>query len=99
MTIYDTQTNIVPHDEVCSTATTMAGDGYIVAADGGDDTDNYILIGMRVQGEAYPVQLRALHTRGHPISPLSSISALQVTFAPSTSDDSSSVPAPKVAGF
>jgi hypothetical protein len=50
-TIYQTETTMVPHDEVCATATTMAGEGYIISAFGGNDTVGYLLVGMRVQGD------------------------------------------------
>jgi hypothetical protein len=65
-TVYETQTTIVPHDAVCATATTMAGEGYIISAFGGNDTDNYMLIGMRVQGDTLPRSIEGVTPTGPP---------------------------------
>jgi hypothetical protein len=65
-TEYDTQTNIVTHDEVCSTATSMAGGGYIISAFGGNDSDGYMLIGMRVQGDTLPRPIEGVTPTGPP---------------------------------
>jgi hypothetical protein len=65
-TVYETQTNIVPHDDVCSTATTMAGQGYIISAFGGNDVNGYILIGMRVQGDTLPRPIEGSTFTGPP---------------------------------
>ena len=67
-TVYETQTNIVPHDDVCSTATTMAGEGYIISAFGGNDVNGYILIGMRVQGDTSPRLIEGATPTGPPYS-------------------------------
>ena len=67
-TVYETQTNIVPHDDVCSTATTMAGEGYIISAFGGNDVNGYILLGMRVQGDTLPRPIEGPTPTGPPYS-------------------------------
>ncbi len=53
-TVYETQTTVVPATEVVAAATTLAGQGYILSAFGGNDADGYILIGMRVVGDSLP---------------------------------------------
>jgi len=53
-TAYETQTTIVPADQVITTATNLAGDGYIISAFGGNDTDGYMVVGMRVKGDSLP---------------------------------------------
>lgn len=58
-TVYETQTIVVPPGNdvgtaVASAGTTLAGEGYIISAFGGNDTDGYILIGMLVQGDSLP---------------------------------------------
>lgn len=66
MTVYETQTNMVAHDDVCSAATTMAGEGYIISAFGGNDTNGYVLIGMRVQGDSLPRPIEGTTITGPP---------------------------------
>jgi len=58
-TVYDTQTKFVPAGgqvgaNVLSAATSLANNGYIISAFGGNDTNGYILIGMRVHGDSLP---------------------------------------------
>jgi hypothetical protein len=53
-TAYEAQTTLVPASEVLSTATNLAGQGYFISAFGGNDTDGYILVGMRVKGDGLP---------------------------------------------
>lgn len=53
-TVYDTQTAVVPASAVVSAATKLAAQGYIISAFGGNDTNGYILIGMRVHGDTLP---------------------------------------------
>jgi hypothetical protein len=65
-TVYETQTSMVPPGEVCSTATSLAGEGYIISAFGGNDTDGYILIGMRVQGDRLPRPIEGSTPTGPP---------------------------------
>ena len=50
-TIYEAQTVITTPGNVASSATTLADEGYFISAFGGNDTDGYMLIGMRVQGD------------------------------------------------
>lgn len=58
-TVYDTQTKVVPAGgqvgaNVLSAATSLANNGYIISAFGGNDTNGYILVGMRVHGDSLP---------------------------------------------
>jgi hypothetical protein len=53
-TVYEATTTIVPSNDVCTAASTMANAGYIISAFGGNDADGYMLIGMRVQGDTLP---------------------------------------------
>lgn len=54
-TVYEAQTVIaVSASEIASQAETMAADGYFISAFGGNDTDGYMLIGMRVHGDTMP---------------------------------------------
>jgi hypothetical protein len=53
-TVYETQTMVVAAADVGSAATTLAAEGYIISAFGGNDADGYILIGMRAQGDTLP---------------------------------------------
>jgi hypothetical protein len=58
-TVYETQAVVVSPgggipSAVISAATTLANDGYFISAFGGNDTDGYILIGARVQGDTLP---------------------------------------------
>lgn len=60
-TVYEAQTYLVPSTQVASTAATLATNGYFISAFGGNDTDGYLLIGMRVQGDTLP---RAIFVNG-----------------------------------
>lgn len=53
-TAYETQTYIVPANQVASTATTLAANGYFICAFGGNDANGFILAGARVQGDTLP---------------------------------------------
>lgn len=58
-TVYEDQTYFVAPGSrvsanVVAAATTLANEGYIISAFGGNDTDGYILIGMRVKGDSLP---------------------------------------------
>ena len=58
-TVYEAQTTLVPPGSnvvaaVAAAATTLADKGYFISAFGGDDTNGYVLVGMRVQGDSYP---------------------------------------------
>lgn len=58
-TVYEAQTTLVPPGSnvtaaVAVAATTLAKEGYFISAFGGDDTNGYLLIGIRVQGDSYP---------------------------------------------
>ncbi|MFZ0517003.1 MAG: immunoglobulin domain-containing protein [Acidobacteriaceae bacterium] len=65
-TVYEDQTYLVAPGSgvsanVQAAATMLANNGYAISAFGGNDTDGYILIGMRVKGDTLP----------RPISPAS----------------------------
>lgn len=58
-TVYEDQAVIVAPGNgvganVLAAATKLANGGYIISAFGGNDTDGYILIGMRVHGDSLP---------------------------------------------
>ncbi len=58
-TLYEDQTYFVAPGSgiganVLAAATILANNGYIISAFGGNDTDGYILIGMRVKGDTLP---------------------------------------------
>jgi hypothetical protein len=58
-TVYEDQTYFVAPGSgvsanVQAAATTLANNGYAISAFGGNDTDGYILIGMRVKGDSLP---------------------------------------------
>lgn len=50
-TLYETTTQIVSQPNIASTALAMANQGYIISAFGGNDTNGYALVGMRVHGD------------------------------------------------
>ena len=58
-TVYEDQTYLVApvsgvSASVQAAATTLANNGYAISAFGGNDTDGYILVGMRVKGDTLP---------------------------------------------
>jgi hypothetical protein len=53
-TVYETQAIVSQPQNVAAAATTLANEGYIISAFGGDDTDGYVLIGTRVKGDTLP---------------------------------------------
>ena len=54
-TVYEAQTVIASSaSEIAGQATTLATNGYFISAFGGNDTDGYMLVGMRVQGDTMP---------------------------------------------
>jgi len=53
-TVYDAQAFFSTGDNAGATATTLAGQGYILTAFGGNDADGYVLIGTRVKGDSMP---------------------------------------------
>ena len=51
-TVYEAQTVIADSaSDIINQAKTLAADGYFISACGGNDTDGYMLIGMRVLGD------------------------------------------------
>ena len=58
-TVYEAQVATVPPGaNVCEAAVaaaqTLAGEGYFISGFGGNDTNGYVLVGMRVQGDSLP---------------------------------------------
>ena len=53
-TSYEAKTLIAMPTDVQNQAITLAGEGYFISAFGGNNTDGYVLIGMRVQGDSLP---------------------------------------------
>jgi hypothetical protein len=54
-TVYEAQSVIANSaSEIASQAETLAADGYFISAFGGNDTDGYMLVGTRVQGDTMP---------------------------------------------
>lgn len=51
-TAYDTQSVVTTSENVASAATTLASEGYIISAFGGNEKDGYVLIGTRVHGDS-----------------------------------------------
>jgi Immunoglobulin domain len=51
---YDVQTIVSTDPNVVSQTTLLANQGYFISAFGGNDTDGYILVGMRVHGDTMP---------------------------------------------
>ncbi len=66
-TVYEAQTVIAQSaSEIVSQAETLATNGYFISAFGGNDTDGYMLIGMRVQGDtmARPIYVTTANPSG-----------------------------------
>lgn len=66
-TFYEAQTFIADTaSHIASEATTLADNGYFISAFGGNDTDGYMLIGMRVQGDtmARPIYVTTANPSG-----------------------------------
>lgn len=61
-TVYETQTTVIPASEVVNAANTLASNAYIISAFGGNDTNGYILIGMRVRGDSLPRPIGAFQS-------------------------------------
>ncbi len=53
-TAYETTAQIVSPPNIASAARAMADQGYIISAFGGNDTNGYALVGMRVTGDTMP---------------------------------------------
>jgi len=53
-TLYEVNVFSTTFDNIATAATTLAADGYILTAIGGNFTDGFILIGTRVQGDILP---------------------------------------------
>lgn len=53
-TAFQTRAVLVPPQNVEATAVRLAGEGYIISAFGGDDTNGYVIVGIRVKGDTMP---------------------------------------------
>jgi len=53
-TAYEAQTVVTASQNVAASAATLANQGYFISAFGGNDTDGYILVGMRAMGDTMP---------------------------------------------
>jgi hypothetical protein len=53
-TVYETQADLVPADQIQATATALANQGYFISAFGGNDSNGWILVGQRVKGDTLP---------------------------------------------
>jgi len=58
-TVYEAKTVVAAPADVQNQATILAGEGYFISAFGGNDTDGYMLIGMRVRGDTLPRPISA----------------------------------------
>jgi len=62
-TVYDSQAVVIPgtnaQSGTWSEAQTLASQGYFISAFGGDPTDGYLMVGMRVQGDTLPRPIMA----------------------------------------
>ena len=63
-TVYESQAYVVPPNQIGATAITLANDGYFISGVGGNDTDGYILVGMRVKGDSLPRPISANGVNG-----------------------------------
>jgi hypothetical protein len=63
---YDTEAMFASGADVASTATTLAKDGYIITACGGNDNDGYLLIGTKVHGDTLPRPVVAVTSTSGP---------------------------------
>lgn len=61
-TVYETQTVVSAPADVANQATILANAGYIISAFGGNDTDGYMLVGTRVQGDSLPRPITVAQT-------------------------------------
>jgi hypothetical protein len=53
-TLYESQIYVVPSSQIGATVATLANEGYFISGFGGNDSDGYILVGMRVKGDTLP---------------------------------------------
>jgi hypothetical protein len=63
-TIYETKVFADTFDNVSADAATLAAQGYIITAIGGNFTNGFILVGTRVQGDSLPRPLLAIPLQG-----------------------------------
>jgi hypothetical protein len=53
-TVYDTSVATASFDDIPTQAASLANDGYIITAFGGNETDGYVMIGTKVHGDSTP---------------------------------------------
>jgi hypothetical protein len=58
-TVYESRAYVVPPSQIGATAITLANSGYFITGVGGNDTDGYIIVGMRVKGDSLPRPISA----------------------------------------
>lgn len=63
-TVYETQAIVAAPDALASAATSLAGEGYIISAFGGNDPVGYMLIGTRVAGDSLPRPITVITPSG-----------------------------------
>lgn len=76
---YETTSSIVQTNQILATGATMASAGYFISAFGGNDTDGYVLIGTRVQGDTMP---RPFIQNGTPIGYTAPVNPSNINFTP-----------------
>jgi hypothetical protein len=59
-TVYDVKVAQATFDTVPAVAASLAAQGYIITAFGGNTTDGFLLIGTRVQGDSLPRPIRSV---------------------------------------
>jgi hypothetical protein len=59
-TVYETKVSAATFDTVPSEAASLAAQGYIITAFGGNPDDGFVLIGTRVKGDSLPRLLRSV---------------------------------------
>jgi hypothetical protein len=65
---YETRTVATPFTGVAAAATSLAGEGYVITALGGDETHGYVLVGTRRRGATTPRPVR-IETDSIPSTP------------------------------
>lgn len=76
-TVFETQTVLTTLDGIVDSAKKLAQEGYIVSAFGGNDTNGYLLVGTRVEGDTIPRVL----TIATPTGTVSTSSATQSNYS------------------
>ncbi|MFN7957379.1 MAG: immunoglobulin domain-containing protein [Holophagaceae bacterium] len=74
-TIYEAKVSTATASTISATAESLASEGYIITAAGGNNTDGFLLVGTRVQGDSMPRPIRVDNTAvlGRGYSPIVSV--------------------------